>query len=261
MNGTPHDPARMSPQALEALEETLGAYALGALPEPEAEAVTHHLAECPACRAVTADLAATVHLLAAVPAPVEPSADLRHRLLAAAQAELESGAPPATPIPFPGPRARPSAARRTASWFPWVAAAAALLVSLSVGVWNAQLRGELREQGEVVEVYEHARQTWALAPPTAGAQGRGFVAVPESGGPPVVVLQDLPDQPPSRTYQVWVIRNGQPVSAAVLQPGREGQQRVELQQDLAGAQTVAVSVEPAGGSPSPTGPIVLAGNL
>jgi anti-sigma-K factor RskA len=60
---------------------------------------------------------------------------------------------------------------------------------------------------------------------------------------------------------VWVIRNGQPASAAVLRPGAEGQQKVELEQPLSGAQTVAVSVEPAGGSPSPTGPIVLAGNL
>jgi anti-sigma factor RsiW len=262
MNGTPHDLARLSPQALEALEETLGAYALGALPTLEADAVTAHLADCPACRTVTADFAATAGLLAVAPEPVEPSAGLRHRILAAAQDELDSGAPPAEPIPFPGPLAQPSAARRTVSHFPWVAVAAALLVSFSVGVWNNQLRGELREQGEVLEVYEHARQTWALAPTAAGGgRGRGLVAVLEGGGQPVVLLQDLPAQPPNRIYQVWVIRNGQPVSAAVVRPGPEPQQRVELQQDLTGVQTIAVSVEPAGGSPSPTGPIVLAGNL
>ena len=82
MNGTPHDPTRLSAQEREALEETLGAYALGALPDAEAEAVTRHLADCPACQTVTADLAATVDLLAAAPAPVEPSAGLRHRILA-----------------------------------------------------------------------------------------------------------------------------------------------------------------------------------
>jgi anti-sigma-K factor RskA len=77
----------------------------------------------------------------------------------------------------------------------------------------------------------------------------------------MLLLQDLPRQPASRTYQVWVIRDGPPASAAVLPPGADGQQVVELQQDLDGVHTVAVSVEPAGGSPSPTGPIVLAGNL
>jgi anti-sigma-K factor RskA len=273
MNGTPHDPTRLSPQALEALEETLAAYALGALPQPEAEAVTRHLAGCAACRTVTADLTDTVGLLAAAPVPVEPSPDLRHRILATAQAEQQSGVPPDSPtvptappapVPFPGPAAppgRPTTARRAATWFPWLAAAAALLVSLGVGVWNAQLQNELRQQAAVLDLYESARQTWALAGTAEAPAAHGLVAVPPGGGRPVVVLQDLPNQPSSRTYQVWIIRDGQPVSAAVLRPGQEGQQRVELQQDLAGVQTVAVSVEPAGGSLSPTGPIVLAGNL
>jgi len=39
MNGTPHDFAELAPAEREALEETLAAYALGALPELEANAV------------------------------------------------------------------------------------------------------------------------------------------------------------------------------------------------------------------------------
>jgi anti-sigma-K factor RskA len=279
MNGTPHDPARLSPQALEALEETLAAYALGALPDSEAAAVARHLATCAACRAVTADLGATVGLLAVTPTPVAPSADLKQRLLAAAQAEQATGEPasarippttgdsaaaPVAPIALPDAAARaarPGTARRAVDWFPWLATAAALLISLSVGVWNAQLRGELREQSAESELIHAARQSWALTPTPDGSSGRGLLMEPETGGPPVLLLQDLPRQPPNRTYQVWVIRDGQPASAAVLRPAAEGQQVVQLQQGLSGVDTVAVSVEPAGGSPNPTGPIVLAGNL
>jgi anti-sigma factor RsiW len=267
MNGTPHDPTRLSPQAWEALEETLSAFALGALPEAEAAAVARHAAGCPTCRGLTAELTAGASLLAAAAAPAEPSAGLRQRLLAAAQAEQRNGAPldvPAAPIPFPGPPPTgmaPRARGRGAAWFPWLATAAALLVSLSVGVWNAQMRGEAREQAEVLAVYENASRLWPLAGTAEAPRARGVVAAPASGGPPVVLLHDLPRLDRGRTYQVWVIRDGQPASAAVLRPGPAEQHVVELQQGLAGVQTVAVSVEPAGGSPSPTGPIVLAGNL
>lgn len=266
MNGTPHDPTRLSPQALEALEDTLTAYALGALPEPESTAVTRHLAICAACRDLTAGLAATAGDLAATPAPVVPSAGLKERLLAAARAEQATGEPataPAAPPAFPDAAgaARHGATRRAAPWFPWLATAAALLVSLSVGVWNAQLQGDLREQREESTLIRAARQSWALTPTADGRGGRGLLMDPAAGGPPVLLLQDLPRQPAGRTYQVWVIRDGQPASAAVLRPGGESQQVVELQQGLSGVRTVAVSVEPAGGSPSPTGPIVLAGNL
>ncbi len=303
MNGTPHDPARLSPQALEALEETLAAHALGALPEAEAQAVGRHLATCAACRAVTADLTATVALLATVPEPAAPSAAIKERLLAAARAEQASGGtaapdraptrlpqaepglvptpasepasgaaplppgePGATvaPLPFPGRarRAPRSQVARRAAWSPWAAgAAAAVLVALGMGIWNAQLRGELRAQQQETALIQSARQAWALAPTPEGRGGRGLLVERAAGAPPVLLLQDLPRPPADRTYQVWVIRDGPPASAAVLQPGAGGQQVIELQQDLEGARTVAVSVEPAGGSPSPTGPVVLAGNL
>ncbi|HLH24458.1 MAG TPA: anti-sigma factor [Chloroflexota bacterium] len=290
MNGTPHDPTRLSPQALEALEETLAAYALGALPPPEADAVARHLATCEACRAVSTDLRATVALLGALPAPVEPGAELKTRILTAARAEqatsghgdrparrepdgpaggrLEPAAGPsadaaAAPAVFPGRASRrPQASRpRRAAWLPWLAAAAALLVALGVGLWNAQLQGELRAQSAEVALIQTAKQSWALSPTANGGSGHGILVDPAAGGPPVLLLQNIPRQPSDRTYQVWVIRDGQPASAAILPPGAAGQQVVDLQEGLNGVQSVAVSVEPVGGSPSPTGPVVLSGNL
>src|SRR5206468_360324 len=67
--------------------------------------------------------------------------------------------------------------------------------------------------------------------------------------------------PADRTYQVWLIRDGRPESARIFPAGSAGDLAGALAGDLAGASTVAVSVEPAGGSPAPTGPIVLATSL
>ena len=58
-----------------------------------------------------------------------------------------------------------------------------------------------------------------------------------------------------------MISGGQPAGAGLLHPEAGSLPIVPLERHLAGAQTVALTVEPRGGSPGPTGPIVLAGNL
>jgi anti-sigma-K factor RskA len=268
MNGTPHDRARLSPAAWEALEETLSAYALGALPGGEAADVQRHLGVCPACRAEASELAAVVGVLPAVCEPAEPPAGLRERVLAAARTELDAPAAPPplrTVAPAPdgstAPVARPTPVRRTATiWRPWLLTAAAAALAVGVGFSNVVLRGELREREAQLDVYESANRVLALAGPAEQQGGRVVLVEPAAGRSPTLVVDRLPALPPDRAYQVWVIRGGQPVSAAVLPPA-EGPRLVELRESLAGAQTVAVSVEPAGGSPSPTGPVVLATNL
>jgi anti-sigma-K factor RskA len=73
--------------------------------------------------------------------------------------------------------------------------------------------------------------------------------------------------PAGRTYELWALpKNGNPVSLGVL-PQQEGSsQRVltPLQREaLSRSEKIAVSVEPAGGSPTgqPTGPVVFVAPL
>jgi anti-sigma-K factor RskA len=259
MNGTPHDRARLSPQAWEVLEETLAAYALGALPDAEITDVRRHLALCPACRAEVGELAAAVTLLPLGVKPAEPTPELRGRILAAAR--TAPAAEPLLRIVPAAPEARPQPpARRPSAWRPWLLTAAAALLAVGVGFSNVVLRQDLQERERQLAVFESASRTVALAGP-AELQGAKGVLVERAGGAPVLLLEGMPSPEGNRTYQVWVIRGGQPVGAGVLPPRAAGQQRLELTQSLEGVQTVAVSVEPAGGSPSPTGPIVLATNL
>jgi anti-sigma-K factor RskA len=260
MNGMPHDRARLSPQAWEVLEETLVAYALGALSDAELADVRRHLALCPACRAEVGELTAAVTLLPLAVEPVEPTPELRGRILAAARAAPAAEPPlrivPAAPSVGPQP-----VARRPSVWRPWLLTAAAALLAVGVGFSNVVLRQDLQERERQLAVFESASRTLALAGPAEQQGARGVLVERAGGGTPVLLLEGMPAPEGNRTYQVWVIRGGQPVSAGVLPPRAAGQQRLELTQSLTGVQTVAVSVEPAGGSPSPTGPIVLATNL
>src|SRR6478736_1932300 len=72
------------------VRELAGAFVLGALREEDAAAVRAHLDTCPDAHAEILALAEMLPVLAASVPPVEPSAGLRDRLIAAAAADLEA---------------------------------------------------------------------------------------------------------------------------------------------------------------------------
>jgi len=73
---------------------------------------------------------------------------------------------------------------------------------------------------------------------------------------------NLPAPPAGKTYQLWVITD-KPVSAGVfsLDRGRKGRVMLQNVPDVTKLKQFAVSLEPAGGRPQPTGSIYLAGDL
>ncbi len=78
-----------------------------------------------------------------------------------------------------------------------------------------------------------------------------------------VLVARLPEAAPDRDYQLWSIADGPPDDAGVLRPDERGNvvHLVERVRALGAVHTWAVSVEPRGGVPQPTGPIVLAGKV
>jgi anti-sigma-K factor RskA len=73
---------------------------------------------------------------------------------------------------------------------------------------------------------------------------------------------NLPALPAGKTYQLWVITD-KPVSAGtfLLDRGRKGRVMLQNIPDVGRIKRFAVSLEPAGGRPLPTGGIYLAGGL
>ncbi|MEX1020628.1 MAG: anti-sigma factor [Litorilinea sp.] len=80
----------------------------------------------------------------------------------------------------------------------------------------------------------------------------------------LVIAAGLAEVASDQTYQLWLIpAEGAPVSAGLLDAPREGTATFLAASPLArdGYTAVGISLEPAGGSASPTGPIVLLGEV
>ena len=96
-------------------------------------------------------------------------------------------------------------------------------------------------------------------PPAAAAQAKAFVSASENTI--IFSARDLPALPAAQVYQLWAIANGQPISAGTFVPDARG--RFQLVADVPTLNTrpaaLAVTVEPQGGVPAPTGPKYLLG--
>jgi anti-sigma-K factor RskA len=107
------------------------------------------------------------------------------------------------------------------------------------------------------------------APDTARIDLGGQAAAPAASGRAywsrsrglVLSAANLPPLPADRTYQLWVLTANSPVSAGLLQPDAAGRVSAAFPTpaDLPQPAGMAISIEPAGGVPAPTGAIYLAG--
>ncbi len=261
-----------------------GLYVLGSLSPDEQRAFEGHLASCDECQTEVRSLGAVVGALPYAAADAEPSVHLRGRVLRAATAIRE----PSHVVPFES-RARTTASRgpRASNLAGWLLAAASLLMATGVGMYAMTLQGRLdRVQGQLVDAMARlqetqqqlqaansatttARASLALLtasdaldlrlngqPPAPAARGRAFVS--RSRGL-LFAATNLPALPDNRTYQLWFLTPGAPVSAGLLRPDEQGSVTVRF--DIAAEAPVptgmAVSIEPEGGVPSPTGALYL----
>ncbi|TGE04099.1 anti-sigma factor [Hymenobacter fodinae] len=67
-----------------------------------------------------------------------------------------------------------------------------------------------------------------------------------------VDVRNLPALPEGKQYQLWALDNGKPVDAGVLATSTAAGDSIQQMKDIASAQAFAMTVEPAGGSASPT---------
>jgi anti-sigma-K factor RskA len=248
-------------------------FALGALDGEDLAAFEAHVVGCAGCRAeVSAYTEVAGRIGASVP-PVPPPAALRARVLAAA-----------------GAAAGPThvVRRRAVAWWPaGLAAAAALVLGVGLLISRVQVqRTRERVASLEAEVEQTQRQVSQLRLQLGQAQAvRDLVARPGSRLTLLAGLQPAPQArarvvwdadsreavllasglqapPAGRAYEVWVIgASNRPVPAGVFQPAPDGSAvfRLPRVEDTAQPRTFAVTIEPAAGSPAPTGPMVLAG--
>tara|TARA_R110000868_G_scaffold1211_2_gene9314 strand:- start:35480 stop:36274 length:795 start_codon:yes stop_codon:yes gene_type:complete len=93
--------------------------------------------------------------------------------------------------------------------------------------------------------------------------GYGKVVWDKDNGQALLQVANIPQVPTAKEYQLWFVVNNQPISAgvfAVNDPSRDNFFKIsEFQQGGTGA--FAITLEPEGGSPQPTGDMYLLGSM
>ena len=234
----------------ERFDELKEAYALGALSEQERREVEDYLGEHPELRAEVDDLRSVANLLALSPREYEPSPKLRRELL-----RRISSSPGTTPAADTSPRQ--TTLRRLFGPGGLAAAAALALVAIGMFAWNASLQEENQTlQGEL----EGQQKSYALQSTGAVQEVHGEV-VRLGDERAVLVADDLPSPPEGETYQAWILRGDVPEPAGLFEPNDAGAAAAPLEGSIEGADAVAVTVEPSGGSSSPTSDPLMTANV
>ncbi len=241
-------------------------YALGALDGEELSQFEAHLAS--GCRLCEDHLRETRETLTSFPRslrPLDPPPAVRARLLQQIGTETKIASPE----------------RARLRWVWWGVgtssfAAAGLLVFLS---WNLiATRSQLRErQAEIGALQTQVAQREELIqflsdpqvrlvnlaglPPSTGARGQLLWNPLSRKG--LLLATGLPQIPVDKAYELWGIAGTEPVAAGVFMVNERGLAlfRLPTLPESKTFEKFAVTLEPAGGVPKPTGTMVLLGSL
>lgn len=273
------------PQPVEILDE----YAIGALEGEEQRAVEQHVKTCPECGEKVQQAHARVALLALAAPPIAPSAVVKERLMRQVASERAGAAPSPSSSPASALSVGPVQKRpRFWSWGVAALAAAAVVLAVITGVLasrNHQLntRVQALETGQAQEIVQEKRQAAKMARAEAvldvlTSSGTLKVALVSAEAHPVpqgkafynpakglvFYAANLAQLPSSQTYQLWLVpTQGKPVSAGTFETDARGNGEILLPPLPPGvaAKAFAVTIEPAGGEPQPTGKKVLIGTV
>ncbi len=235
----------------QAARESMGAHALGMLPADRAAALEAHLAVCPDCQNESHSyLALSEGLLHAVSERV-PSPRVRARLIATMSEERRLAAPP--------PRLSFSMAGALAGLV--------LALGLSAGLF-AQVIGLQRQMNNLGEQLRTNQTALALVAypgarslPVLGENAGGTIVIDSDQHLGVLIAWGLSALDASHTYQVWMIApDGTRTSGGLfdVSPSTPYASVVfQAESPMSAYRGLGVTIEPAGGSPAPTGARVL----
>jgi anti-sigma-K factor RskA len=252
-------------QISDELQEKALLYAIGALPEGERREYARHLEEdgCSVCVAEALEFQGAAQSLALAIPPETPSATVRARILAQARAESE-GSSKAQPYKSP--------------WFLWAAcgAAAAAVAALAITLTlNSDLRRQLdalamrvnqlqqqvtRDGATLASLTNPQVKVLELSGQGDAPRARGRIFWNEADRVWRVSVSGLPPVSADRAYQLWFVpQQGNPLSAQVFNTDADGSALLEIQlpSEATSLKVAAVTTEPAGGLPAPSGPFVL----
>jgi anti-sigma-K factor RskA len=241
--------------------EDLALYMLGELEPARTAEFRAHLEDCRVCQRELQQMQADTALYSLSALGPAPPARARERLLKALKAESA---------------AAPVAQASQNSWWPKLAAAAFAAIAIFMFVENTNLQRTLRSyrlQNDGLQADLQRQQAlWtAVSSPDAIHMTLTSVRKPEPQGRVVYLPKKgtvlffanyFEPTPPKKTYQLWLVpANGDaPMPCGTFKPDRSGMASLSMEYmtpDVT-AKSFAVTMEPEGGSQTPTMPILMA---
>jgi hypothetical protein len=231
-----------------------GPYALDALDGPEREQFERHLRGCRACESEVRGFVAAATALA-MAAAVPPPAALRERVLAATAVTRQL--PPVVARRERGRVAGEVSRVLRSPWVPRMAfavgaagvAAAAVLAAVQVSTQD-QLNAVQAHSQDIAAVLAAPDARIVSAPTSVG--GTAIVVVSSTEAKMVVTSSGLPALPSSKVYELWLIGPSGTRPAGLLPAPSSGKTAPVLASGIRAGDKVGMTVEPAGGTSSPT---------
>lgn len=236
----------------EHVRELIPAYALDSLDEQEHLLVADHLAGCESCRA---ELTAYQQIVDDLPLGMvvsDPPVDLKDKILTSARKRTALQHEPVS-----------------ASWWErfthafrgapaWGMVSLVLIIVLGASnlfLWSRLSTLEQTEHDRFISVHLDGTQ--------ATASATGLLVISPDGEYGTLVVDGLPYLDESQQYQLWLIEDGQRTDGGVFSVSEEGYGTliIESPRHLISYSQFGITIEPAGGSPGPTGEKVLGGQL
>jgi anti-sigma-K factor RskA len=240
-------------------------YALGALDGEDLTQFESHLSSgCALCEKYLRDSHEGLLELPRSLAPLAPTPRVKTELLKRIATEVKTA----------------ETEKSAAPWLWWsvtgALAAAALLIAVS---WNliasrnqvrelqgrlAALQGQVNEREEVIRFLSDPQVrivNLAALPASPGASGQLLWNVRVRTG--LLLVTGLPPTTADKAYELWGIAGAEPVPAGVFTVNQGGVTlfRLPALPQAINFDKFAVTLEPAGGVPQPTGPMHLLGNV
>ena len=225
-------------------------YVLGVLEPSERQGVDEHLVGCLDCRHALGEWRVLPDVLMRSVPPVPAPPELKARILVAATA-------------------RPQAVVSRREWGRWAAGLAAAAVVAAVGVDDAHRRSDLAAaRTDLAEVERQLTLQRAVAQPVLDGQqfvrlapvsgaGPSAIWVNPAGKAPYLAAPNLPDLQSDRIYELWFLQGATPVPAGTFRSGAV----LAVATLPKGTTALAITVEPQGGSATPTTSPIMVGKV
>jgi anti-sigma-K factor RskA len=250
------------------LHTLTGAYAVDALNDSERGQFERHLAACPECAQEVAELRLTANRLGAA-ISAEPPDRIRERVLAEIK-RVRQDSPGGLRLVGRRGRTRDTGSRRWVIGLTSVAAAVALALAATFGVvavraqhqlstTQAELAQAAARYAPVAQVLGATDMRAVSANGTQGGNATAIVSRQLNKG--IFLTFHLPPTPSNKNYQAWAIGTGNPRSIGLLANGGDNSTVPLVLDTLANTTKIALTLEPAGGSPQPTSKLLMLFNL